>query len=73
MVYLPAVGVRLLWVSKTVLPDNTTAVMVWLAGTVDMPSSDVNWTVLGNFWAGALFTVMVTVATVELFPALSRD
>ncbi len=45
--------------------------MLWLLGIADSPSKEVRVISLGYLVAGALLTVMVTEAMVELFPALS--
>ena len=71
MVYcLLALGVRF-WVSKTVEPERMVTVMLWLLGMAERPSREVKVIVLGYLVAGALLTVMVTEAMVELFPTLS--
>jgi len=71
-VYLPAVGSRLVWVSKAVEPERIVTVIGWFAGIELKPSNEDNWIVLGNLVAVGLFTVMVTLARVERLPALSR-
>ena len=70
--YLPAVGSRLVWVSKAVEPERMVTVIACFGGIELKPSNEDNWIVLGNLVAVGLFTVMVTVARVERLPALSR-
>ena len=53
------------------MPDNTVTVRLWLLGIADSPSRLVSVINLGNLVATVLFTVMITEAKVELFPALS--